>query len=138
MNNQIVYPLVEYAQKIQKNTAELTTADMVAFMKWYMMQPQRKDLLMAKSYATKKFQDAHTGRLAEQGIESPINDGEEEIVIHKDNEIVCDMGLTKMDVTALKWALERIFADYELTNDTNDDGGYGMSLQSLKEALEGV
>jgi hypothetical protein len=126
-------PLVEYAQKIGKNTAELTTSDMVNFTREWMKQQPRKDILaMAKSYTTKKFQDAHTSRLAEQGIESPINDGVEEIIIHND-EVVCEMGLTKMDVEALKFAIQRCFADYEL-----EGHEHGVCLKSLLEALEGV
>jgi hypothetical protein len=129
------FPLIEYAQKIGKNTAELTAVDMTKFMKWYMMQPQRKDLLiMAKSYTTKKFEEAQTSRLAEQGIESPINNGEEEIVLHGEKwveEIVCEMGLTRKDVDALIWGIKQLFSDYEL-------GEMGVSLSQLLEALEGV
>ena len=127
------FPLVEYAQKIQKNTAELTTSDMVKYMVWWMKQQPRKDLLaMAKSYTTKKYHDAQTSRLAEQGIESPINDGEEEIVIHTD-EVVCEIGLTRVDIDALLWALHEIFENYDLTGTVHD-----LALKGLQEVLEGV
>jgi phosphosulfolactate synthase (CoM biosynthesis protein A) len=127
------FPLVEYAQKIGKNTAELTAADMAKYMLWWMKQQPRKDILqMAKSYTTKKYKDAQTSRLAEQGIESPINDGEEEIVIHAD-ETVCEMGLTKVDVDALLWALNEIFKEYDI-----EGTPYEASLKGLQEALKGV
>lgn len=159
INSQIAYPIVLYAQKIGKNTADLTTIDMVNYTKWWIKQPQRKDLMegtetqrkvynkdvqamnqyreeqnMAKKHTTVSFQAAQTSRLAEQGIESPINDGEEEIVVHEDSEVVCSMDLTRIDVTALLWGLKRLSEDYEL----NKDDGYGASLLSLKEGLEGV
>jgi len=151
-----VYPLVLYAQKIGKNTAELTAADMSKFTKEWMKEPVREDIInvtpeqrvgynkdvaamkqwreegnMPKGYTTKKYQDAQTSRLAEQGIESPINDGEEEIVIHDENEIVCSMELTRKDVNALLWGIKQLFSDYEL-------GDIGISLSQLKEGLEVV
>jgi hypothetical protein len=132
-----VYPLVEYAQKIGKNTAELTANDMAKFTVWWMAQQPRKDILaMAKSYTTKKYQDAQTSRLAEQGIESPINDGEEEIVIHNENEIVCTMELTQRDVEALKWALKCVLVDYSFEDAKNSI--IETSLKSLLEGVEGV
>jgi len=145
--------IIEYAHKIGKNTAEFTVNDLVAFMKIWMKKgvsavtPEQrkvynKDVLamrvwrekekMAK-HTTKKFEEAHISRLAELGIESPINDGEEEIVIHKDSEVVCSMELTKVDVEALLFSIRRIFEDYEM-----EKHKYGVSLMSLKEGLEGV
>jgi len=133
MSKQITFPIVEYAHKIGKNTAEFTTIDMVNFNKWWMKQPTRVEELinMTKKYTTKSFQAAQTSRLAEQGIESPINDGEEEIVIHEEDEIVCSMELTRKDVNALIWGIKQLFSDYEL-------GEMGISLTQLKEGLEGV
>lgn len=129
-----LYPIVVYAQKIGKNTAELTTMDMVNFTKWWIKQQPRKDVLnMAKKYTTKSFQAAQTSRLAEQGIESPINDGQEEIIVHEE-EIVCTMELTKVDVAALLFSIHRTFADYKM----NEDHEYTASLKSLQEGLEGV
>jgi len=130
-----IYPICEYSQMIGKNTAELTAADMAKFMVWWIKQPSRVEELMnmAKKYSTKKFQDAQTSRLAEQGIESPINDGEEEIIVHEDNEAVCSMELTRVDVEALIFAIERVFADYELEGHV-----HGVSLESLLVGLKGV
>jgi hypothetical protein len=138
MGYQGIYPICEYSQMIGKNTAELTAADMAKFMVWWTKQPSRVEELMnmAKKYSTKKFQDAQTSRLAEQGIESPINDGEEEIIIHDlavENEIVCTMELTRVDVEALLFAINRVCEDYEM-----DGHEYGASLVSLKVGLKGV
>lgn len=155
MSAEDLYPIVLYARKIGKNTAEFTAADMANFMKWWMKQPMREDMVkklkerqkratrvgqyvqqekaMAKKHTTASFQAAQTSRLAERGIESPINDGEEEIVIHEDTEIVADMGLTRTDVAALLFAINMVFQDYEM-----EGHEYGASLLSLKEGLEGV
>jgi len=133
------FPLVEYAQSIQKNTAELTTSDMVAFMKWWLKQKPRKDLINVTpkqqiTYnkdvtAMNKYRAAQHSRLPieilEQGIESPINDGEEEIVIHTD-EIVCSMDLTQMDVSSLIWGLETLLNEYDL-----EENEIGVSLKGL-------
>lgn len=140
------FPLIEYAQKIGKNTAELTAADMAKFMVWWIKQVPRKDLIkVTPKQQTEynkdltnmnKYRAAQHSRLPievlEQGIESPINNGEEEIVIHTD-EVVCEMGLTKIDVEALKWAILQVTADYNM-----EGHEYGVSLKGLLEALEGV
>ena len=129
------YPLVIYAHKIGKSTAEFTTMDMVNYTKWWINEQPRKDILsMAKKYVTKSFQDAQTSRLAEQGIESPINDGEEEIVVHEDSKVVCSMDLTRNDVVALLFSIERTMADYEM----EAEHPHTISLTQLKEGLEGV
>lgn len=39
------YPIVEYAHMIGKSTADFTMGDFVKYMKWWMKQPQRKDLI---------------------------------------------------------------------------------------------
>lgn len=154
-----MYPLVEYAKSIGKNTAEFTTVDMVNFTKWWMGQPnkvqvesnikaqlgraqqihnqsqldKKEDKNMSRRYNTAAFQAAQTSRLAERGIESPINDGQEEIIIHEENEVVCSMDLTKDDVAALLFCIHRTFADYEM-----EGHEYQASLESLKVGLEGV
>jgi len=38
MKDKKVYPIVEYARLIDKNTADFTVTDMGKFMKWYMLQ----------------------------------------------------------------------------------------------------
>ena len=139
------YPIIEYAQKIGKNTAEFTVKDLAAFMKWWLKQAPREDLILVNSQqqaeynkdliAMNKYRAAQHSRLPievlEQGIESPINDGEEEIVIHAD-EIVCTMELNRKDVEALKWAIGAAMNDYNADEETE------VTLKGLLEALEGV
>jgi hypothetical protein len=143
--------IIEYAHKIEKNTADFTVKDLQAFMKIWMkekssvtpeqrtvynqdvaaMKIWRENEKMAK-HTTGKFKDAQMSRLSELGIESPINDGKEEIIIHAE-EVVCDMGLTRADVIALQWALSKIFEDYDLTNSEME-----VPLKALLESLESI
>jgi hypothetical protein len=51
-----VYPIVEYAHKIGKNTAEFTVNDLAAFMKWWLKQPQRRDILEATAAQRKVYE----------------------------------------------------------------------------------
>ena len=144
------YPIVEYAQQIGKNTAELTVNDLCAFMKWWMKQKPRKDLLegtdeQRKQYnkdvaAMKKFRAAQQSRL-------PVNLNDQELIDDgmavemqlrvdeegKCEEIVCSMELTALDVKALLFAIARVCADYEMAGHE-----FEPSLQSLQEGLEGV
>jgi len=149
------YPLIEYAHKIGKNTADFTVNDLAAFMKWWLKEKPRKDLLKVtpeqrvgynkdlaamnkhreeekvRKHTTKKFEDAQTSRLAERGIESPINDGEEEIIIHPENEVVCELALSRVDVDAMLWALNEIFENYDLTGTIHD-----IALKEIQGILE--
>jgi len=155
------YPLVEYAQKIGKNTAELTTSDMSKFTKEWMKQPVRKDLIAVTPeqrtqynkdvVAMSKYRDAQTGRLAGKQLDDElvgdseimnyvseedqdrINDGVEIVSIVSGDGAICSMELTKADVIALQWALSKIFEDYDLTNSEME-----APLKSLLEGLEGV
>lgn len=138
------YPIIEYAQKIGKNTAEFTTKDLSAFMKWYMTQKPRKDLLTVtpeqrKGYekdlkAMNKFRDAQTSRLPAdligRNIEEDREEDREEVV---DNEIVVELGLTRIDIDALLWALNEIFENYELTGTPHN-----RALLDLQESLKGI
>jgi hypothetical protein len=158
-----LYPLVEFAHKIGKNTAEFTTIDMVNFTKWWMKQPNRvqvesqiKEQLgrastihnqnqsdkkefgnMTKKSTTQAFQNAQKSRLTANQIEEVEIDMDAELekvnAKIEENDIVCDMGLTRGDVTALLFAISRVFEDYDM-----EGHEYGESLASLKEALEGV
>jgi hypothetical protein len=153
----MVYPIVQYAHIIGKNTAEFTVKDLTGFMKWWLTQPIRKDIVEAteaqrkvyeedvrrtklwkedqkvRKHTTKKYEEAQTSRLAERGIESPINDEEEEIIIHPENEVVCEIGLTKTDIMALLFSIKRTYADYDV-----EGTEYDASLKSILEVLEGV
>lgn len=137
------FPLVEYAKKIGKNTAEFTIKDLAGFMKWWLPQKQREDLIkMGANYkqdlaAMKKFREEgarvnQTEVSASEELAEALENG----IMKKvsgESEIVCSMELTKIDVEALLWAINEIFENYDLTGSIHD-----LSLQSLKEGLEGV
>ena len=97
------------------------------------LQLNRKEDNMAK-HTTTSYKNAQTSRLAERGIESPINDGQEEIVMHGEEEVICSMELTKADVAALLFSISRTFEDYNMA----EDHPHTISLSSLKEGLEGI
>lgn len=142
------YPIVEYAQKIGKNTAELTVNDLGKFMQWWMKQKPRKDLLkltpeQRTQYnkdvaAMNKFRAAQTSRLnsnqvidMDQADDSIAEEMAEELAVEE--EIVCSMELTALDVKALLFAIARVCEDYEMTGHE-----FEASLQSLQEGLNGV
>ena len=152
------YPIVKFARELKKNTAELTTMDLVRFTNKWIKEPSsiillqavkaqqqraakigkelqlnRKEDNMAK-HTTTSYKNAQTSRLAERGIESPINDGQEEIVMHGEEEVICSMELTKADVAALLFSISRTFEDYNMA----EDHPHTISLSSLKEGLEGI
>ncbi len=152
------YPIVEYAHKIGKNTSEFTTKDLDAYMKWWMKQKPRKDLMEGTAAqkaqykkdvtAMNKFRAAQTSRLSsdqvadiEQADDSIAEEMQEEAAQGKfaadsvvvGEEIVCSMELTALDVKALLFAIARVCEDYEMTGHE-----FEASLSSLKESLEGV
>jgi len=53
----MIYPLVQFAQKIGKNTADLTVNDLVAYMKWWLKQPIRKDIVEATEAQRKVYEE---------------------------------------------------------------------------------
>ena len=118
------YPLIEFARSIQKNTAEFTLADFAKFMKWWMKQPQRKDLLTM----SKKYTDAMKSRV-------PVNVEQQE---HGDVDavvaVVAELQLTQTDVDALLWGITQLLEQYDFSQMIE----IGVSLVSMKEGLEGV
>jgi len=131
------YPIVEYAQKIQKNTAEFTLKDFAGYMKWWLKQQPRKDLINMKSNykqdlaAMQKYRKEQA-EATEVEVDI-IQDEEAEETEEVSEDVVCTMGLTKEDVTALLFAISRVFEDYEMSGHK-----YGASLAGIKEGLEGV
>lgn len=128
-------PIIEYAHKINKNTAEFTVNDLVAFMKWWTKQPVRKDILTMRSeYMQKNKKTSKTvGNKVDQ---SNIDDGEAQEAQEEaqaEQEVVCEMGLTQLDIDALKWALHEIFQNYDLTDST-----YEAPLTELNENLNSL
>jgi len=137
------FPLIEYAQKIQKNTAEFTLKDFAGYMKWWLKQQPRKDLINMKSNykqdlaAMQKYrkEQAEATEVEVDSLLSVdiIQDEEAEETEEVSEDVVCTMGLTKEDVTALLFAISRVFEDYEMS-----EHEYGASLAGIKEGLEGV
>lgn len=135
------YPIIEYAHMIGKNTADFTVQDFIKFTKWWAGQEIREDLInMTPAQrigyekdlkAMKKFRDAQTSRLSAEKTYECVEEDREEAQV--ENEIIVEMGLARLDVEALKFALGQILTDYEMS-----EHEYGASLLSLKEALEGV
>lgn len=119
------FPIVEYAHKINKNTAEFTVNDLVAFMKWWVKQPVRKDILAMRNEYKKSL-----GKKVDQ---ENIDDGEAEETQEEQSEAVIELGLAQIDVDALKWALSRVIEDYELKG-----SAYGKPLLDLKQQLDGL
>jgi hypothetical protein len=141
-------PIIEYAHKIGKNTAEFTVKDLVAFTRWWMQQPVRKDLFNNKGGSGMKSELTPAQRVEyekdkakvqeyyrkqrENNMKTPvdvnqIDDSEAQ------EEVVAELGLTKKDVEALKWVINQIFIDYDM-----NEHEYGASLQGINEVLEEV
>ena len=146
-------PIIEYARKIGKNTAEFTVRDLQKFMQWYIKQPPRKDYMEAtaaqrKMYEedkkkvqeyhkeqnmanNKQYTNAMKSRLTSNQVEDMAN-----VVMEEETpaeEIVCSMELTQIDVEALLWALHEIFENYDLTGSVHD-----LALSNLQKGLQGM
>lgn len=133
-------PIVEYARKIGKNTAEFTASDMANFVSWWMKQPIRKDLTMGLKITKngfEKFQQKKHGstptdieQVEESEVEELIEEEQEEQV--EETEVVCELGLTKNDVRALEWALAEVLEKY----DFHEWSQTGEALEGIKKVLE--
>jgi hypothetical protein len=162
-----IYPIVEYARKIGKNTAEFTTIDMVNFTRWWMKQPQRGELLEAtaeqrKIYHqdvaamkqwredqkmgknTQKTKDAATSRLPkgmtdkERMIEEDLQDGE---VVDMDEVVEEASAEVVCTMELTKQDVEALLFSISRTfedYEMEEDHPHTISLLSLKEGLEGV
>lgn len=124
------FPIIEYAHKIKKNTAEFTVNDLVAFMKWWVKQPVRKDILaMRNEYKSKQS----SNKKVDQDL---IDDGEAEEAqeeAQEESAVIAEMTLTQLEADALKWALTQIFENYDLT-----DSAYETPLTEMKESLDSL
>ena len=100
-----MYPIVEYSHIINKNTAEFTLKDFAGYMKWWMNQPTREDIVGRKSV---KYNAAMQSRIPVD-VEQ-IDDGEVQELVEQvvNDEIVADMTLTHQDVDALVWGLGQL------------------------------
>lgn len=142
------FPIIEYARKIGKNTAEFTAIDFVKFMKWWMKQPIRKDLAMVdfKKHLKKNESDWRNNMNdkaknkfpvdQEMVDESEVEEMTEEMMQEQTDstEVVCELGLTKKDVQALVWGLGELLSTYNFSESLE----IGETLANLKEALDGV
>lgn len=122
-----LYPIVEYARLIGKNTAEFTASDMSRFMDWCLAKHKKggKKMNYEQWKNNKKNQPSKTVQIEE---EVEVQDQEEQ------QEIVCEFGLTAGDVEALKWGLTELLTAY----DFSELEDIGSSLQSIKEVLDGI
>jgi len=136
------YPLIEYAQMVGKNTAEFSLKDFAGYMKWWLKQKPRKDIMEATAAQRKVYEDdvksmkqwREEGKMAKEMVKG--NFAVDSVVVGEEEEeevVVCSMELTRVDVDSLLWAINEIFENYDLTGSV-----YDLSLQSLKEGLEGV
>jgi hypothetical protein len=130
------FPLVEYAKKIGKNTAEFTIKDLTAFMKWWLKQQPREDLLkMASNYKQDlAAMQAFRKRESEEEVEETVKGNVVADSVVVGEEVVCSMELTRADVEALLFSISRTFADYEM----EEDHPHTISLTGLQEGLKGV
>lgn len=55
----MIYPIVEYAHKIGKNTAEFTTMDMVRFQEWWVKYPKKEVVTAAIKKQLKRVVAIH-------------------------------------------------------------------------------
>jgi hypothetical protein len=128
-------PIIEYAHKIGKNTAEFTVKDLVAFTRWWMQQPVRKDLFNNKGGSGMKSELTPAQRVEYEKDKAKVQEyyrKQREGVVAEE-AIVAEIGLTKKDVEALKWVINQIFTDYDM-----DEHEYGMALLGINEVLEEV
>jgi len=131
------FPLVEYAKSIGKNTAEFTLKDFAAYMKWWLKQKPREDIL--KMGANYKADLAAMQKFRVEGTMGKADTSEIEIIAEEETaaggeEVVCEMGLTKQDIEALLFSINRTFEDYDM----EESNPYTVSLKNLKEGLEGT
>lgn len=118
-----MYPIIEYAHLINKNTAEFTLSDFSKFMKWWMKQPIREDMVGKQGY------EAAMQSRSPEYVE-PIE--EEQMGVTIGNEIVADMGLTQQDIDALSWGIGQLLNMFDFSEMPEVED----SLTKLGEELE--
>ena len=103
-----MYPIIEYAHSINKNTAEFTLKDFAGYMKWWMKQPVREDLMNKKSGSYNRAMESRAL------VELTTYDIETVII---GDEIVADMGLTQTEVDALSWGITQLLGIFDFGDD---------------------
>ena len=126
------YPIIEYSHKIGKNTADFTLKDFALYMKWWLKEEPRKDIMEGTEAQRKTYK---------KDVEDMKQWRENEAMIRKEDEVgsvseevVCSMELTRTDIEALIFSIERTFADYEM----EEDNVYTISLKGTLEGLQGA
>ena len=124
-----MYPIVEYSHIINKNTAEFTLKDFAGFMKWWIKQPVREDLMSKKSGSYNKAMESRIPVDVEQ-----IDDGEVQELVEQvvSDEIVVDMGLTQREVDALSWGIIELLGTYDFSEMPEVEDSLTRLEQELK------
>ena len=124
-----LYPIVEYAHKIGKNTAEFTASDMSRYTAWWIKQPVREDLMSKKSGSYNKAMESRIPVDVEQIDDGEVQELAEQVV---SDEIVADMGLTQVEVDALSWGITELLGTYDFSEMLE----VGEALTKLGQELE--
>ena len=120
-----MYPIIEYSHMIEKNTAEFTLKDFAGFMKWWMKQKPREDLMSKKSGSYNKAMESRVPEYIE-----PTE--EEQMGVDICEEIVADMGLTQTDINALSWGIGQLLNMFDFSELPEHES----SLTKLGQELE--
>ena len=124
-----MYPIIEYSHIINKNTAEFTLKDFAGFMKWWIKQPVREDLMSKKSGSYNKAMESRIPVDVEQIDDGEVQELAEQVV---SDEIVADMGLTQIEVDALSWGIGELLGTYDFSEMLE----VGEALTKLGQELE--
>ena len=124
-----MYPIIEYAHKIGKNTAEFTASDMSRYTAWWIKQPVREDLMSKKSGSYNKAMESRIPVDVEQIDDGEVQELAEQVV---SDEIVADMGLTQIEVDALSWGITELLRTYDFSEMLE----VGEALTKLGQELE--
>ena len=127
------YPIIEYSHKIGKNTADFTLKDFALYMKWWLKEEPRKDIMEGTEAQRKTYKKDVEDMKQWRENEAMAKDNVEEVG-SEGEEVVCSMELTRTDIEALIFSIERTFADYEM----EEDNVYTISLKGTLEGLQGA
>ena len=140
------YPIIEYSHKIGKNTAEFTLKDFAQYMTWWLKEKPRKDIMEATEAQRNTYkkdveamkqwrEDEAMAKKEDKRKEEEKEEEKEEVGSGSEGEeVVCSMELTRTDIKALIFSIERTFADYEM----EEDYVYTISLKGTLEGLQGT
>lgn len=124
----MIYPIIQYSHIINKNTAEFTLKDFAGYMKWWMKQPVREDIVR-KQQSYKAAMQSRVPVDIEQIDDGVAQELSEEVV---SDEIVADMGLTQQDIDALAWGIRQLLEMFDFSELPEHE----QSLTKLGNELE--